>query len=162
MNMEFFHSFVPVFIKYNFTSEENYRSNVAKVSSARKMKCSQSYARTKMIIIFACFTLQDWIECRLNVKPAPGSYQCVQITVYPKCYDEMMPHFSVDIDYSSIRCGPVQSRSRENVFGMVWGCKRNKKSRIFIAFDSKIQLQNFSKYFRKLLKFFNNDCENGK
>lgn len=73
-----------------------------------------------------------------------------------------MPHFSVDIDYSSIRCGPVQSRSRENVFGMVWGCKRNKKSRIFIAFDSKIQLQNFSKYFRKLLKFFNNDCENGK
>lgn len=87
----------------------------------------------------------------------------MQITVYPKCYDEMMPYFSLDIDYTKIRCGPVKSRSRENVFGVVWSGEKKKKCRIFIAFESRTDHEKFEKYFsRKLLKFFNNNCENGK
>lgn len=99
------------------------------------------------------------------MKPAPRSYRCVQINVYPRCYDQMMPHFTLEVDTknSNIRVGPVNSHSKANVYGMVWN-NAGKKCRIFIAFESKTMHQKFGKYFRKLLKFFNlyNNCENGK
>lgn len=93
----------------------------------------------------------------------PNSYRNIQINVYPKRYEEMLPHFTLDIDYANIRCGQVRSHSKANVYGILWSCVE-KKCRIFIAFESKTMHQKFSKYLRKLLEFFNlyNNCENGK
>lgn len=95
----------------------------------------------------------------------PTLYRCVQINVYPKCYDQMIPHFALEIDTtnSNIRCRPVYSHSKGNVYGMVWNYE-GKECRLFVAFESKTMHQKFGEYFRKLLKFFNlyNNCENGK
>ncbi|XP_031620918.1 uncharacterized protein LOC116339276 [Contarinia nasturtii] len=134
--MEFFDSFISVFIKYDFNIE-NRESVMSK----------------------------EWTECRMNVKPTPGSYRNVQINVYPQNYNELKPHFSIAIDYEKIRSGHVRSYSRQNVYGILWCSDEHdmmKKCRIFIAFEDKAMHQKFSKYFRKLLKFFNmyNNCEN--
>lgn len=112
---------------------------------------------------FFWFHSQDWIECRLNAKPDPNSSRKVQLNVYPKLYDEMGPYFSIGIDHTKIRCGTIKSRSKANTYGILWSWE-GKKCRIFIAFESIAMHRNFSKYFRKLLKFFNlpNDSENGK
>lgn len=80
--------------------------------------------------------------------------RCIRITVYPKCYNETIPNFVLDINRTStnIDYGPVKSRSKVNVFGMLWNDEQNEKCRIFIAFDNKGIRHNFGKYFKELLK----------
>lgn len=65
-----------------------------------------------------------------------------------------MPNFVLDINGTSINCGPVKSRSKINVFGMLWKDEQNEKCRIFIAFDNKGMHRNFNKYFKELLKLY--------
>lgn len=66
----------------------------------------------------------------------------------------MMPYFAIDVDYTQIFCGPVESRSKENVYGILWCSELKEKCRIFIAFEERNKHQKFNEYFRKLLKFF--------
>lgn len=100
----------------------------------------------------------------MNVKPNVTK-RCIRIAIYPKHYDETSPNFILDINAASINGGTVKSRSKANVFGVLWNDEQNKKCRIFIAFDNKRGRQNFGKYFEELVKLYGNDgstIENGK
>lgn len=97
----------------------------------------------------------------MNVKPTSQTESSVQMNVYPKLYDDLTPYFTVDINYANIRCGSVRSRSKLNVYGIVW-CIEPKKCRIFIAFEDETMHQKFDKYFRELLNNLKNKCVNGK
>lgn len=83
--------------------------------------------------------------------------RCIRFTIYPKCYGDMIPNFVLDINGTSVDCGPVKSRSKANVFGVLWTDEQNEKCRIFIALDNKGMHQNFSKYFKELLKLCSTD-----
>lgn len=118
------------------------------LSSSHPRKSNQN-----LIFSLVCSThahIQTWIECRVNVKPN-ATNRCIRITIYPKCYSDSMPNFVLDINGANIDCGPVKSRSKVNVFGVLWRDEQNEKCRMFIAFDNKGMHQNFSKYFKELL-----------
>lgn len=89
----------------------------------------------------------------------------IRISIYPKHYTEAAPNFILDIDTKSINCRPVKSRTKANVFGVLWNDELNKKCQIFVAFENKGVRQKFSEYFEGLLKPYSTDgstTENGK
>lgn len=103
-----------------------------------------------------CTHMQNWIECRVNVKPN-ATNRCIRITIYPKCYIDTIPNFVLDINGTNIHCRPVKARSKVNVLGVRWSDEQNEKCRLFIAFDNKGMHQNFSKYFKELINLHSTD-----
>lgn len=72
----------------------------------------------------------------------------------------MIPNIILNVDSIKMNGGPVKSRSKLNVFGLLWNDEQNKKCRMFITFDNKRMHQNFSKYFKELLKLFGDNSTN--
>lgn len=111
---------------------------------------------------FCLFSLKQWTECRFNIRPSPNSNRHVQVNGYPENYNESAPYVLRDIDYEQIYCRKINSRSKSNAFGVFWKVG-GKNCSILIAIDDNDTYRRFSRYLKKLLKFFElyNNIENG-
>lgn len=125
---------VPVYIKYDFVDES-----------------------------YEIKSQKEWIECRLNLQPADNSHREIQIYCYPADYFELLPFFTLTIDYATLRCGSVSSRTRSNAFGLFWTFA-NKNCRILLSFNDYDAKNRYVKYMRNMLAFFraHHEFKNGK
>lgn len=97
------------------------------------------------------FILQNWIDCKLNVKPLDELGRCIQINCYPQNYEEMTPYFCFDIDIMDVKCGPVTSRTRKNVHGIFWS-HGEKRCKFFFAFENAGLYDAYTAYLKEMLQ----------
>lgn len=106
---------------------------------------------TLMHIILFTLCLQEWIGCRLNVKPLEKLDGWLQVMCYPKRYDEFSPYFLFELGIKDLKCGPLASRSQPYVYGLFWnvGIKRCK---LFFSFLDKSSYDAYIMYLKNVLR----------
>lgn len=95
--------------------------------------------------------MQEWIGCRMNMKPFEGITGWLHAMCYPKIYGDELPYFVFELDVRNLKFGPVASRFKNNVYGLFWEVD-GQRCKLFFSFENKSIYDAYVGYLMNLLQ----------
>lgn len=86
----------------------------------------------------------------MNVAPCAEFDGWLEVTCCPKAKLSLDLLLDLDIEYR-LKCGPVASRTQNNVFGLFWTMGM-KKCKLFFALGTKEMYDKYTAYLERVLR----------
>lgn len=91
------------------------------------------------------------MECNLNVQINQEFDGWLDVECEPNLNDKLSQYLFLRIETAKgIKCGPVASRSKNNVYGLFWTVGE-KKCKLFFALQNKAVYDSYSVYLEEVL-----------